>query len=88
MGLLVPLRPPDNELVRHEGHEEEDVDGEVDHLSIHQRHRGHTEGRHVRQTLLPLDQALDDVVLTIPESKTTSISSMCFEAEIIRQQFF
>ena len=65
MGLLVPLRPPDDELVRHEGHEEEDVDGEVDHLSVHQRHWGHAEGRHVRQTLLPLDQSLNDVVLTI-----------------------
>ena len=31
--LLVPLGPPDDELVRDEGHEEEDIDGEVDHLT-------------------------------------------------------
>ena len=31
--LLVTLRPPDDELVRDEGDEEEDIDGEVDHLT-------------------------------------------------------
>ena len=64
--LVVPLPPPNDELVRHEGNEEEDVDSEVDHLCVHQGHRGHAERRHVRQTLLPFDQSLNDVVFSIP----------------------